>query len=274
MMVAPALEAPPRRTNAAASKPLKAQIATWMAQTVPFVVALVLWTLLAGRIQDVQVLPSPARVVTAGREMLARGSLWSAAQESLATLALGALICIAITVPIGATLALSVKTAKLVMPMVKFFSNVPAMALIPLFIIWFGFSRNTVYATLLYTAALPLFFATFTGVQKIPRVYASGLKTMGASSVRILRDVFIPGALPGIAVGIRLALAYGWRAVVAGELIVGTGGLGLLLSRSRVANQVDQIVATMVCIAVLFIVIDRLLIFPWEEKITSRWTSL
>ena len=85
--------------------------------------------------------------------------------------------------------------------MVRFISNVPAIALIPLFIVWFGFTDRAVYATLVYTAAIPLLFSVMTGVQKIPQVYVNGLKPLGAGTLHTIRAVYLPGATPGIVVG-------------------------------------------------------------------------
>ena len=65
-----------------------------------------------------------------------------------------------------------------------------------------------------------------TGVQKNPQVYVNGLKPLGAGTLHTTHAVYFPGATPGIVGGIRLAFGYGWRSVVAGELIIGSGGLG------------------------------------------------
>jgi ABC-type nitrate/sulfonate/bicarbonate transport system permease component len=84
----------------------------------------------------------------------------------------------------------------------------------------------------------------------------------------------LPGAVPGILVGIRLTLSYGWRAVIAGELIVGSSGLGRLLAESRASNNIDEIIAVMILIGILFLVIDRLFLYPWDKVFTSRWQAL
>jgi ABC-type nitrate/sulfonate/bicarbonate transport system permease component len=246
----------------------------WLLQAVPFVVLAALWQVGATRVDDAAVLPTPAQVLSASGELLSRGILPAAAQSSFTTLLLGTGITIAIVVPFALLLALNSGAAGLIQPMVRFISNVPAIALIPLFIVWFGFTQKAVYATLVYTAAVPLLFSVMTGVQKIPQVYVNGLKPLGAQTLHTVHAVYLPGAFPGIVVGIRLAFSYGWRAVVAGELIIGSGGLGEMLSRARATNQVDEIVAVMIVISILFLVIDRLFLFPWEQVIASRWSAL
>jgi ABC-type nitrate/sulfonate/bicarbonate transport system permease component len=223
---------------------------------------------------DPTVLPDPGQVFDAATELLSRGILPTAAQSSFTTLLVGTGITIAVILPLATLLALNAAASGLIQPIVRFVSNVPAIALIPLFIVWFGFTQKAVFATLVYTAAIPLLFSVVTGVQKIPQVYANGLKPLGAGNVHMMRTVYLPGAVPGIVVGTRLAFSYGWRAVVAGELIIGSGGLGEMLSRARSTNQVDEIVAVMIVISVLFLVIDRLFLYPWEQVIAARWSSL
>jgi ABC-type nitrate/sulfonate/bicarbonate transport system permease component len=246
----------------------------WLLQAIPFAALLPLWQLAAERIDDDTILPGPARVAEAAAELVTRGILPAAAQGSFTTLLIGTGVTIAIVLPLAILLALNSTAAGLIQPMVRFISNVPAIALIPLFIVWFGFTDRAVYATLVYTAAIPLLFSAMTGVQKIPQVYVNGLKPLGASTLHTIRAVYLPGATPGIVVGIRLAFSYGWRSVVAGELIIGSGGLGEMLSRARSTNQIDEIIAVMIVISILFLVIDRLFLFPWEQIVAGRWSSL
>lgn len=246
----------------------------WVLQAIPFFVLLALWQLSSIQFDDPTVLPGPARVMDAAGELIVRGILPTAAQSSFTTLVIGTGITVAVVLPLALLIALNKTAAGLIQPMVRFVSNVPAIALIPLFIVWFGFTNKAVYATLVYTAAIPLLFAVMTGVQKIPQVYVNGLKPLGAGTLHTIRAVYLPGATPGIVVGIRLAFSYGWRSVVAGELIIGSGGLGEMLSRARSTNQIDEIIAVMIVISILFLVIDRLFLFPWEQVVAGKWSSL
>jgi ABC-type nitrate/sulfonate/bicarbonate transport system permease component len=259
----------PRRSRHGSDRPR-----VWLLQGIPFLALLAGWEIASSRIGDATVLPNPAGVLDATAELIARGILPAAAQSSLTTLVFGTGLTVAVILPLATLLALNSWAAGLIQPVVRFISNVPAIALIPLFIVWFGFTQRAVFATLLYTAAIPLLFSVMTGVQKIPQVYVNGLKPLGASTLHTVRAVYLPGAVPGIVVGIRLAFSYGWRAVVAGELIVGSGGVGEMLSRARSTNQVDEIIAVMIVISILFLVIDRLFLYPWEKVIASRWSSL
>lgn len=245
----------------------------WIIQGATIAGLIGLWELVAFLRGEPDVVPGPIASIAAIGQLITRGSLAAAVQESLTTLVIGCAICIAAVIPVALLIARNRHVAGILQPMVRFMSCVPAIALIPLFIVWFGFSTRAVYATLFYTSAVPLLFSVITGVQKIPPVYAEGLRPLGAGPLRIVRDVYLPGALPGIEVGVRLALSYGWRAVIAGELIIGSSGLGRLLAQARAANQVDQIIAVMIVTAALFLIIDRLILYPWNRVVAARWSS-
>lgn len=242
-------------------------------QALPFVVLVALWEFVAGRIADPQVLPSPGATLDALGKLLAEGTLPAAVSGSITTLLIGTAFCVLIAVPLGIAIALNQFAAGLVEPIIRFFSNVSGIALIPLFIMWFGFTNDAVYASMMYTVVLPIFFATLTGVQIIPTNYDNALRTLGANRLQTVRHVYLPGALPGIFVGVRLGLGYGWRAVVGAELIVGQGGLGKLLSHARAAGDTSQLLAAMVVIGVFFLIIDNLLVMPWSEFASRRWAS-
>ena len=169
----------------------------WLLQSGTFLALILIWEISARAINNPLILPDVLACLKAMGNLLARGTLVAAAQSSFATLLIGSSICIAVVVPATMLIAFDRRAAGLVQPLVRFISYVPAIALIPLFIVWFGFSQKAVYATLFYTSAIPLLFSVLTGVQKIPPAYASGLRTLGASKLRIIRDVYLPGRHPG-----------------------------------------------------------------------------
>ena len=86
-----------------------------------------------------------------------------------------------------------------------------------------------------------------------------------------MRDIYLPGALSSILVGVRLGVAYGWRALIAGEMLVGVGGLGFMIFDARQFHQLGQIIAGMILIGLLFLVIDRLIFASVEDATIRRW---
>jgi NitT/TauT family transport system permease protein/taurine transport system permease protein len=126
----------------------------------------------------------------------------------------------------------------------------------------------------IYSLIVPIIFNTMIGVRAIPENYALALRSLGASRLRLVTDVYLPGALPSIVVGLRLGMGYGWRALIAAEMLVRKGGLGDLIFGARTFGQIDRIIVGMIMIGCLYVIIDRLLVQPIENITVARWGML
>jgi taurine transport system permease protein len=126
----------------------------------------------------------------------------------------------------------------------------------------------------IYTLIVPIIFNTMLGVRAIPENYVLALRSLGASRLRLITDVYLPGSLPSIVVGLRLGMGYGWRALIAAEMLVRQGGLGDLIFGARTGGQIDRIIGGMILIGALYIIVDRLLVQPIENLTVARWGVL
>jgi len=97
------------------------------------------------------------------------------------------------------------------------------------------------------------------------------LRTLGASRLRIVRDVLLPGAMPSIATGARLSIGYAWRAVIAGEMLAGRRGIGWMIFSAQQVDRTAQVVLGMALIGVLWILLDRYVLRPIESDTIQRW---
>jgi ABC-type nitrate/sulfonate/bicarbonate transport system permease component len=160
-------------------------------------------------------LPPPTAVLAALRDLAVKGILPTYVAESLGRVLIAAVVGLVVGVPVGLLLGMSPRVAVFCYPLLNFFQSVSGIAWLPLMLVWFGFGERTILAAVNYTVLFPLIFNTMLGVRSVPRLYSDALRTLGAPRWRILRDVIVPGALPSIATGMRLGLAYGWRALIA-----------------------------------------------------------
>ena len=117
----------------------------------------------------------------------------------------------------------------------------------------------------------PVIFNGLLGVRRVPRIYINAIRTLGASQWRIVRDVILPGALPNIATGMRLGLAYGWRALIAAEMLVGAHGLGFMIFSAQNFHLTARIMLGMAIIGLLWLLLDYFLLRPLEEATIARW---
>ena len=239
---------------------------------VPFGVIIGVWVLAksALHISDAA-LPSVGDIVHASSQLIDWGILPYDVSTSLYRIALGTVLATVVGVPLGLLLGINRYSVIMFGPFLRFFRAVSGIAILPLVIVWFGFSETTIQVVILYTALIPIIFNTMIGVRTLPPVYRDAIETMGGGSARLVRDVYLPGALASIVVGIRLGVGYGWRALIAGEMLVGLGGLGFMIFDARQFHALGQIVAGMILIGLLYLVIDRLILAPVEDATVRRW---
>src|SRR5690625_6073298 len=95
------------------------------------------------------------------------------------------------------------------------------------------------------------------GFKNVPKLYQRVAKTYGSSGFHFIRTVIIPASVPQLLSGLRIAWAFSWRALMAGELLGGGGGLGPLLDAGRSLGQMDLVISVMIIIAVIGTTIGR-----------------
>jgi NitT/TauT family transport system permease protein/taurine transport system permease protein len=117
----------------------------------------------------------------------------------------------------------------------------------------------------------PVVLNTVLGVRSVPIELHRAALSLGASRARILWEVVLPGALPNILTGLRNGLGYGWRALIAAEIIVGTSGIGFLMFDARRAGSVVEIVLGMIVLGLLWSAVDGWVLTPIERATGERW---
>jgi NitT/TauT family transport system permease protein/taurine transport system permease protein len=216
-------------------------------------------------------LPSPAAVGEAFLELMAKGILPDYIAESLRRIVLGTAIGLVVGVPLGILIGINSKVAEFFYPVLNFFQSLSGIAILPLVIVWFGYTEKTILVAINYTVLFPVVFNVLLGVRSVPRIYVNGLRTLGASRLRIVRDVLLPGALPHVVTGLRLGMAYGWRALIAAEMLVGANGLGFMIFNAQSFFLTNRIILGMLLIGTLWVIIDRFMFRPLEADTIQRW---
>lgn len=217
------------------------------------------------------VLPSPAAVVASLGDLVVKGILPTYVAESLRRIVTAGLVALVVGVPAGLLLGTSRRVADFAYPILNFFQSVSGIAWLPLMLVWFGMGERTIVVAVNYTVLFPVIFNALLGVRSVPRIYVNALRTLGASRLRIVTDVMLPGALPSIATGLRLGLAYGWRALIAAEMLVGAHGLGFMIFSAQAFHLTARIMLGMAVIGALWLVLDYFVLRPIEQATITRW---
>jgi ABC-type nitrate/sulfonate/bicarbonate transport system permease component len=239
---------------------------------VPFVPVVALWAIVVeSGMFPRAFLPGPADVVRSFCTLVYRGILPDYLQDSVVRLAAGAAAGMALGIPLGVLVGLNSRARNMLWPILLFFQAIGDIAWLPILLIWFGFSLATMTFVIVYTVLFPVVLNTALGVRSVPIDLHRAARSLGASRARVVWEVVLPGALPNIMTGLRNGLGFGWRALIATEIIVGTSGIGFLMFDARRAGSVVEILLGMIVLGLLWYIVDGWVLAPIERATGQRW---
>jgi len=248
-----------------------------IARLLPPVVTLACWQLAstAGLIPAYK-LPSPAAVLGGLVDLASVGMppghplhlhVWYSLERVLA----GYGAALALGVPLGLLMGWSRAFRGVVDPLVEIVRPIPPLAWIPLAILWFGIGIKSAAFIIFLGAFFPILLNTVNGVLAIDRVHLEAARTLGAGPRFLFLHVLVPGSVPSIMTGMRIAVGVGWMTLVAAEFTgVREGyGLGYMIMTARDIQRPDEILAGMLVIGLIGLGIDAAL--QALERRLVRW---
>ncbi len=246
-----------------------------LAALVPFVPVLLLWAGVAqSGLFPAVFFPGPGVVIQKFGTLMANGILPAYLEDSVIRLAAGTAVGMAIGIPLGLLVGLSDRAHRALWPVLLFFQAIGDIAWLPILLIWFGFGLTTMTFVIVYTVLFPVVLNTVLGVRSVPLELHRAALSLGASKARVVWEVVLPGALPNIMTGLRNGLGFGWRALIAAEIIVGTSGIGFLMFDARRAGSVVEIMLGMIVLGVLWVIVDSWVLAPIERATGERWGTV
>lgn len=210
-------------------------------------------------------LSSPRSVAETAWRLMEDGTLWTALGISLRRVAIG----IAIGVPAGAALALLSGLfstgERLIDPVVQMLRTMPALAVVPLFILWFGIGEEPKVLLVALAVSFPVYINLYAGIRGVDGRLVEAGRVFGLGRFRLIRDVILPGALPSFLVGLRFSLGIAWIVLVASEQINATSGLGYMMLNAQNLLQTDVIFVGLIVYSLLGLISDLLV------RLLERW---
>ncbi len=221
-------------------------------------------------------LPHPLQVWDAAWDFARNGysgfTLWQHLWVSFSRLAKGLFWGVAIGVPIGLAMGLSNRWRGIFDPVVELLRPIPPLALIPLFIVWFGIGEEGKVNLLLFAAVWIMVIAARSGVLAVNTTKVHAAYSLGASKPQVLRHVILPNALPEIFTGLRVAIGVCWGTLVAAELLGASSGLGFTIFKARQFFLLDLMLSAVILISILGVTMDVAMrmaekrLIPWRGK--------
>jgi len=222
---------------------------------------LIVWVLLTvtGLIGP-NTLPAPTTVALTVIELLLEpfggATLLGHAFASLSRWVIGVGVAVVVGVPLGALMGWVPVLRSAVTPAFEIVRYIPPIAWIPMAVLWFG-AGLTAQAMVVFLAAFPAcVINSQLGVARVDPILLKAGQNLGAGQMRILTHAVLPVAAPSILAGVRIALSNGWMAIVGAELVVGTEGLGFLITQGQANGSTPVIIAGMIAIGLFGVLVD------------------
>lgn len=229
--------------------------------SIPFLVLVAAWVVVSryGLVSP-ETLPSPGAVGSAFVELSRSGLLGQSLGRSLARIAQGFAIGCGIGFILGTLMGMSRTVERLLAPLVDAVRQVPIIGWIPLIIVWCGIKDMSKISFIAIGAFFPMVVNTFQAIRAVSVSYLEVGRVFEFGRFKLLREIVIPAALPGIVTGIRLSLGTSWMLVVWSEINTSSDlGIGDLIWSARETSQMDVIIVGLIVIAVVAYLINYLL---------------
>lgn len=234
-----------------------------------FLLFFLAWWAMAAWIASPIQLPTPLAVFSALQSEAGDGELFDNVSVSFVRLLISLCLAFVLAVPLGFLMGLSERVNAYIDPTVEMLRPISGIAWIPLGLFIFGIGDELPVFIMTYVAFFPMLLNTVAGVRGTDQKLLAAARTMGVAQARIIRRVVLPGALPTIMVGVRIAFASSWAATIAAELIGAPSGLGFAIEWYRQLLMSPKVFAYIIAISAVGYTCDLALRFlqhqltPW-----------
>lgn len=247
----------------------------WVRKGVILLALAVLWELAARWQNNDLLLPSFLQTANAFIDGIASGELLSKVWISLTVLVKGYLIGIVLAFGLT-TLAVSTQLGRdLLSTLTAMFNPLPAIALLPLSLLWFGLGENSLIFVLVHSVLWALALNTYAGFLGVSETQRMAGRNYGLRGLRFVWYILIPAALPSILAGLKIGWAFAWRTLIAAELVFGAssgkGGLGWYIFQNRNELYTDKVFAGLAAVILIGLLVENLLFNTFERLTIKRW---
>ena len=214
-------------------------------------------------------LPKPSDVLQTFVELYQSGLLFKHLVPSLSRLAVGAAIGASVGISVGVLIGLFSYIRSGLVPLIAAIFPIPKIALLPLFVIWFGIGEGSKYALIAFGTFTPTVVATYGAVDNVDRTLIRMGQSFGLSWWSIVRKIVLPGAMPGILSGLRISLAIAIILLVAAEMLGAEYGIGAYILEAGSLYDLERLFVGVVILSVLGVIVSASVGFA--ERRILRW---
>jgi NitT/TauT family transport system permease protein len=201
--------------------------------------------------------------------------LLAAAGASLLVLLKGYVFAVALALVMVSAAVANGFAREVLQTLATMFSPLPAIALLPIAMLWFGLGEKSLLLVLVYSVIWPFALAALTGFESVPETQRLVGRNYGLRGLRYVMHILIPGALAPILAGLQVGWAFAWRTLIAAELVFGVtsseGGLGWFIYRARNELYTDKAFAGLAAVIVIGLTMEAVVFRTIERATVRRW---
>lgn len=215
-------------------------------------------------------IPHPSGVWKSITSLVSNGTLQTAIVNSMLRVLIGFLIACLIGIILGILIINSEYLARNLKPLILGVQTLPSICWVPFAILWFGLNQSAIIFVVVMGSAFGIALAVENGIKNVPPLYIKAAKTMGVSSKNLYLHVIFPAALPSFVAGLKQGWSFAWRALMSGEVMSNTVGLGYTLTLGRDLADINQVMTVMLVIILIGILIDKGIFTTLENHILRK----
>jgi len=241
------------------------------------VLLLALWEMAARTgLISTKLLPAPSTVLDSIRQLAADGELWLHITVTLQRVLLGFGLGVAAGTVLGALTGYSSLARRMLDPTLQALRNIPSIAWVPLFILWFGIFETSKVMLIAVGVFFPVYLNLASAMLDVDRKLVEVGRVYRLSHGEMVWRILLPASLPTYVIGLRSGLGLGWMFVVAAELMGSSEGLGYLLVDGQMTGRTALIMAAIVLFAILGKLTDLILaratrpLIAWQDGIQTQ----
>ncbi|NCP72073.1 ABC transporter permease [archaeon] len=244
--------------------------------SIPFVFLIVLWQLIyVFQWVPHWMLPSPLLVLKEFYKLLIDGTLFRLLFISMKNAIPAFILALITSILLGILIGVNKTFRKIISPFLGAIYLVPSLAWIPFIILFFGFTRETIWIVIFISAFMKMIYSTISGVRNVNPNWILAAKNIGLSKFKIILKVILPGALPEIMTGIRLGFGSAWRSLVGAEMLISIfGGLGKFIWTAQWTFSFDKVLIGIFLIAIIGLIMEELVFKKIEKATLVKWGNI
>lgn len=214
--------------------------------------------------------PNPQGVFEVLIRLVSNMTLVRAIVKSILRALTGFAISALLGIAAGVVLYKIRRIRKYIGPLIMGMQTLPTVCWVPFAILWFGLTEKAILFVVIMGSTCGIALSVENGIENIDPLYMKAARTMGARGIVMFKEVIVPASMPEVITGLRQGWSFAWRALMSGEVMASTIGLGHTLILGRDLADINQVMLVMIIIVVIGITVDKCIFKQIQKRLIKR----